>query len=94
MSSAPEVGPVEGELDAGHGDVVGGVRRSPGWCPRRWRRPPGAETDTVGGVVSETGLATVTPTAAEVVVLPAASRAIARRVWAPFPAVVVFQLTE
>ena len=36
----------------------------------------------------------VTPTAAEVVVLPAASRAIARRVWAPLVAVVVFQETE
>ena len=44
--------------------------------------------------MSGTGLATVTPTAVEVVVLPAASRAIARRVWVPLVAVVVFQLTE
>ena len=39
-------------------------------------------------------LETVTLTGLEVVVLPAASRAIARRVWAPLVAVVVFQETE
>src|SRR5207244_12937902 len=47
--------------------------------------------ETVGGVVS---FATVTLTAAEVVRLPAASRAMAVSVWAPLAAVVVVQDTE
>ncbi len=46
---------------------------------------------TVGGEVS---LKTVTVTALEVVVFPAASRARAVRVWEPLPAAVVFQETE
>ena len=65
-----------------------------GVVPARLAPAAGAVTETVGGVVSGTGLATVTLTAAEVVTLPAASRAIARRAWAPLVAVVVFQLTE
>src|SRR5439155_9674857 len=47
----------------------------------------GAVIETVGGVVS--ALLTVTVTAAEVVVLPAASRATAVSVWLPVVAVVV-----
>lgn len=48
---------------------------------------------TVGVVVSAGGgLLTVTVMTAEVVVLPAASRAIADKVWVPLPRVVVFQL--
>ena len=43
-----------------------------------------------GGV---TVLATVTATGADVVVLPAASRAMAVRVWGPLATVVVFQVT-
>src|SRR5438128_618925 len=54
----------------------------------------GAVIDTVGGVVSGTGLFTVTLTAAEVVVLPAASRATAVTLCEPLLAVVVFQETE
>ena len=54
----------------------------------------GAVTETVGGVVSGDGLATVTLTGVAVVELPAASRAMARRAWAPFEAVVVFHETE
>jgi len=50
---------------------------------------------TVGGVVSEGGaFATVTVTGAEVVRLPAASRAMAVMVCEPFAAPVVFQETE
>src|ERR1700693_3315968 len=52
----------------------------------------GAVIDTVGGVVS--ALLTVTLTAAEVVVLPAASRATAVSVCAPLVAVVLFQVIE
>jgi hypothetical protein len=48
----------------------------------------GEVMDTVGAVVS---FATVTVTAAEAVMLPAASRATAVRVWDPFDAVAVFQ---
>src|SRR5437762_538202 len=51
----------------------------------------GALIETDGAVVS---LLTVTATAADVVVLPAASRATAVSVWLPFVAVVVFQETE
>ncbi len=50
---------------------------------------------TVGGVVSVGAtLLTVTVMTAEVVVLPAASRAVALRVWVPLPRVVVFQEKE
>ena len=52
----------------------------------------GAVIDTVGGVVS--ALLTVTLTAAEVAVLPAASRATAVSVCAPLVAVVLFQVIE
>ena len=51
----------------------------------------GAVKLTVGGVTSTTPLATVTLTGAEVVMLPAASRARTVRVWVPLAAVVVFQ---
>ena len=54
----------------------------------------GALSDTVGGVVSATGLFTVTVRVAEVVTLPAASRATALSVCAPLLAVVVFQVIE
>src|SRR5688572_14420599 len=50
-----------------------------------------AAAEIVGAVVS---FATVTLTPAEVVVLPAASRATADNVWAPLAAVVVFQERE
>src|SRR5207244_43143 len=50
----------------------------------------GAEMETVGGVVS---LFTVTETAVEVVVLPAASRARAVKVWEPLLSPVVFRGT-
>jgi hypothetical protein len=54
----------------------------------------GDEMETVGGVVSGTGaLLTVTDTAAEVVLFPAASRAIAFSEWVPFAAAVVFHET-
>src|SRR5436190_388665 len=50
---------------------------------------------TVGGVVSGGGaLLTFTVTAAEVVRLPAASRAVAVRVWEPLLVLAVFQETE
>jgi hypothetical protein len=49
----------------------------------------GAVIATVGGVVSPFATVTVTPLL--VVVLPAASRATAVRVWEPFATVVVFQ---
>ena len=52
----------------------------------------GAVMATVGGVASL--LATVTLMLAEVVALPAASRALALSVWAPLGTVVVFQDTE
>src|SRR5439155_40558 len=52
----------------------------------------GAVMATVGGVASL--LATVTLMLAEVVALPAASRALALSVWAPLGTVVVFQETE
>ena len=50
----------------------------------------GAVMLTVGGVVS---FETVTATEADVLVLPAASRATALRVWLPSAAVVVFHVT-
>ena len=50
----------------------------------------GVEIETVGGVVS--AFATVTVTEA-IVVLPAASRARALRVWLPLLTVALFQLT-
>src|SRR5207249_2510659 len=53
--------------------------------------PAGDVIDTEGGVVS---FDTVTVTPAEVVTLPAASRATAVSVWEPLLAVVVFQDTE
>src|SRR5437899_58308 len=52
--------------------------------------PTGAVTETDGGVVS---FETVTVTAAEVVTLPAASRATAVSVWLPLAAPSVFQET-
>src|SRR5439155_23091416 len=54
----------------------------------------GAVIDTAGGVVSGTGLFTVTLTAAEVAVLPAASRATAVKLWLPFALKAAFQETE
>src|SRR5439155_11711474 len=54
----------------------------------------GAVIDTAGGVVSGTGLFTVTLTAAEVAALPAASRATAVTLCAPLLVVVVFQEIE
>src|SRR5258705_4522408 len=51
----------------------------------------GAVIETDGGVVS---FDTVTVMPAEVVTLPAASRATAVRVWLPFAAALVFQDTE
>ena len=65
-----------------------------GTLPRTVAPSAGELTLTVGGVVSGTGLATVTLTGVEVVELVAASRAIARRTWGPLAVVVVFQLTE
>src|SRR5258706_373527 len=53
--------------------------------------PAGAVMETDGGVVS---LDTVTAMPAEVVTLPAASRATAVSVWLPLVAPVVFQDTE
>lgn len=54
----------------------------------------GAVILTVGGVVSAGGtLSTVTFTTVDVVVLPAASRATAVRLWAPSEAETVFQIT-
>ncbi len=50
----------------------------------------GAHWPTTAGLL--VALATVTDTAAEVPVLPAASRATAVTVWAPSATVVVFQL--
>src|SRR5437588_199514 len=49
--------------------------------------------ETVGGVVSGTGLITVTVTSVDVVEFPAASRAIAVIVWVAFVSVVVSRLT-
>src|SRR6185295_10825992 len=54
--------------------------------------PAGADIVTIGGVVSL--LLTVIATAALVVVLPAASRAIADSVWLPLAAVVEFHTIE
>src|SRR5918996_4267436 len=54
----------------------------------------GSVIATLGGVVSDAVLDTVTVTGAEVVRLPAASRATAVRVWEPLLAVAVFQGTE
>ena len=55
---------------------------------------PGEVMLTAGGVVSDGGaLETVTVTVAEVVLLPAASRAVAVRECEPFATVVVFQET-
>src|SRR5256886_8714905 len=54
---------------------------------------PAATEEMRGGVVSGAALLTVTLTAAEVVRLPAPSRATAVRVWLPLVAVVVFQET-
>ena len=53
----------------------------------------GAVTDTVGGVVSGVALETVTLTAAEVVVFPAASRATAVSECVPLLTAVVFHVT-
>src|SRR5437867_1051927 len=53
----------------------------------------GAVIDTEGAVVSRL-FATVTVATAEVVRLPAASRAVAERVWLPFATVAVFHETE
>ena len=54
--------------------------------------PLGAVIATVGAVVSPE-LATVMATGADVAVLPAASRAMAVRVWAPLATVVVLKVT-
>jgi len=54
----------------------------------------GPVMETAGGVVSGIVLLTVTETDAEVVWLPAASRATAVSVWLPFVTDVVFQETE
>src|SRR5947199_384278 len=55
----------------------------------------GVVIDTVGGVVSGGGgLLTLTVTGADVVVLPAASRAVAVSVWLPFVVVVESQVLE
>src|SRR5207249_12102630 len=54
---------------------------------------PAVTEEMTGGVVSGAALLTVTLTAAEVVRLPAPSRATAARVWLPLVAVVVFQET-
>jgi len=54
---------------------------------------PAVTEEMTGGVVSGAALLTVTLTAAEVVRLPAPSRATAVRVWLPLVAVVVFQET-
>ena len=91
MSSAPRLAPSRVNWTPATA-MLSAASALTGVVPETVAPAAGAETDTVGGVVSETGLATVTPTAAEVVALPAASRAIARRVWAPLVAVVVFQL--
>ena len=67
-------------------------------------RPDASETVVARGLVEavrrdgragrRTVLATVTLTAVAVLVLPAASRATAVRLWAPLAAAVVSQLTE
>src|SRR5438445_11805335 len=54
---------------------------------------PAVTEEMTGGVVSGAALLTVTLTAAEVVRLPAPSRATAVRVWLPLVALVVFQET-
>src|SRR5439155_3411576 len=54
----------------------------------------GAVMETAGGVVSGTGLLTVTFTAAVVAELPAASLATALTLWLPFALTVVFQDIE
>ena len=63
----------------------------------RWGSSPAFSTlDAVAGrpsaLSSGPELATVTPTGADVAVFPLGSRAVAVSVWAPFGAVVVFQL--
>ncbi len=66
-----------------------------GTVPETVAPEEGEVMPTVGGVVSGGGaFEAVTVTGAEVVELPAASRARAASVWEPFPAVVVFQETE
>jgi len=55
---------------------------------------PGALIDTAGGVRSGGWFWTVTVTAVDGVVFPAASRATAVRAWLPFVLAVVLQLTE
>ena len=77
------------ELHPSHPDIVGGGGAQ-GHRARHGRARGGPVRLTVGAVVS---LSTVTLTAAEVVVLPAASRARAVSVWAPLVAVVVFHDT-
>src|SRR5439155_13997548 len=54
----------------------------------------GAVMETAGGVVSGTGLLTVTLTAAELAELPAASLATAVTLWLPLALTVVFQDIE
>ena len=54
----------------------------------------GDKIETKGGVVSARTLLTVTVTAADVAELPAASDAVAVRVWGPLEAEVVFQDKE
>src|SRR5205085_1605006 len=53
----------------------------------------GPVTDAVGACVSGTTLETVTLSPLDVVLLPAASRSIAVKVWAALVAAVVFQVT-
>ena len=88
-----EQGAVEEELDARDTDVVRRRGRDLR-CPRPLRqrscqRDCGAVVYGAGAVVLET----VTVSGAELVMLPAASRARASSVWLAFVAVVVFQLT-
>ena len=90
MSSAPRLAPSRVNWTPATPMLSAAVALT-GVVPVRVAPAAGALTETVGGVMS---LLTVTLTGAEVVVLPAASRAIARRVWAPLPAAAVFQLTE
>ena len=93
MSSAPRLAPSRVNWTPATATLSAAVAVT-GVVPESVAPAAGELTLTVGGVVSGTGLATVTLTAAEVVTLPAASRATARRAWVPLVAVVVFQLTE
>ena len=94
MSSAPRLVPSSLNRTPATPTLSEAVAETVTAAPETVAPLAGAVMETVGGVVSEAALLTVTVTVAEVLVLPAASRATAVSVCEPVATVVLFQVTE